>query len=281
MRRHALKFLPRLALAMVMLCPGLGGAWAAEPASASGQSVFLESLSWTDLKAQQSRGVDTVLVPIGGTEQNGPHMALGKHNVRVRVLSGEIAKKLGRAVVAPVLAYVPEGGIAPPTAHMRFTGTISISAEAFEGLLLSTANSLKQHGFRYVVFLGDHGGYQKQLEKVASRLNKAWAKEQIHKALAVMTYYESAQEPYSRLLRAQGISQAEIGTHAGLADTALTLAIDPTLVYPERFAQAAQAGLAQGVAGDPRRASVALGELGVALIVDNSVRAIQKSLYSQ
>ena len=249
------------------------------PAQAAMSSVYLEELTWTDLKAKQSAGLDTVLIPIGGTEQNGPHMVLGKHNVRVKFLAGEIAKGLGNAVVAPVLAYVPEGSITPPAAHMRFTGTMSISGEAFEAVLDSTAKSFKQHGFHHVVFLGDHGGYQRHLERVAARLNKAWAKERGFQALALTNYYELAQAPYNDLLRAKGFRTAEIGSHAGLADTSLAMAVDAALVYPERFDQAARSGQTQGVAGDPRRASVDLGKIGLALIVDNSVQAIQKALH--
>jgi len=59
-------------------------------------------------------GATTIIIPIGGTEQNGPHMALGKHNVRAAALSQRIAEKLGNALVAPVLSYVPEGRVTPP-----------------------------------------------------------------------------------------------------------------------------------------------------------------------
>ena len=72
-----------------------------------------------------------VIIPIGGTEQNGPHMAIGKHNVRVKLLAGKIAAALGNALVAPVLPYVPEGRVDPPTAHMRFPGTITVPEDAF------------------------------------------------------------------------------------------------------------------------------------------------------
>ena len=68
-------------------------------------------------------GKTTVIVPTGGTEQNGPHIVLGKHNYLVKYKAGEIAKQLGNALVAPVMAYVPEGEITPPTGHMRFAGT--------------------------------------------------------------------------------------------------------------------------------------------------------------
>src|SRR5450432_1143708 len=89
-------------------------------------SVFLDELTWTELRGQISAGKTTIIVPIGGTEQNGPHMVLGKHNVRVKALSEKIALALGDALVAPVMAYVPEGDAAPPTSHMRFAGTISV-----------------------------------------------------------------------------------------------------------------------------------------------------------
>ncbi|MBV9152357.1 MAG: creatininase family protein, partial [Alphaproteobacteria bacterium] len=72
-------------------------------------TVFLEELTWTELRDQIRAGKTTVIVPIGGTEQNGSHMALGKHNFRVRFLSEKIARMLGNALVAPVIAYVPEG----------------------------------------------------------------------------------------------------------------------------------------------------------------------------
>ena len=95
-------------------------------------SVFLEELTWTELRDLVASGKTTILVPIGGTEQNGPHMALGKHNRRVQVLSEKIARALGNALVAPVIAYVPEGQVSPPTEHMRFPGTITVPDDVFE-----------------------------------------------------------------------------------------------------------------------------------------------------
>jgi creatinine amidohydrolase/Fe(II)-dependent formamide hydrolase-like protein len=180
--------------------------------------------------------VDTVLVPVGGTEQSGPHMALGKHNVRVHFLAGEIARAWGRAVVAPVLAYVPEGTVTPPQGHMRFTGTISIPTPVFEGVLEGTARSFHQHGFRHVVFLGDHGGYQHSLEAVANRLNKEWKGGSGGPAVLALTGYYRAAEDFDGMLKAQGFSTAEIGLHAGLADTALMMAVDPSLVRVDRCA---------------------------------------------
>jgi creatinine amidohydrolase/Fe(II)-dependent formamide hydrolase-like protein len=253
--------------------------WWAESVMATSlpsQSVFIEDLTSFELRALVTGGATTVLVPIGGTEQNGPHMALGKHNVRVKFLAGQIAKRLGNAVVAPVLGYVPEGAIFPPVAHMRFQGTISIPEATFESVLESTAKSFKQHGFHDVVFLGDHGGYQKSEVRAAEKINKAWAADASCRAHALTAYYEATQAPYIRLLRAKGYSDAEIGTHAGLADTSLMLAIDKSLVRGERLTEGAKAAPSDGVYGDPRKSSAELGQMGVQIIVDQSVGAIQE-----
>ena len=235
-------------------------------------TVQLEELTWTELRDRIAAGTSTVLLPVGGTEQNGPHMALGKHNVRVRVLAARIAQRLGNAVVAPVLAYVPEGAIEPPTQHMRWAGTISIPAAAFESLLEGTARSLHRHGLCHVVLLGDHGGYRSSLDRVAARLNGEWARTacRVH---ALPEYYRAASADLAKSLRAQGFSTAEIGTHAGLADTALMLAIEPALVRTQALQQTAAD--AEGVAGDPRRATAELGRGAVEHIIDTTVAAIR------
>ena len=110
--------------------------------------VQIDELTWTELRDAIKAGKTTVIVPVGGTEQSGPHIALGKHNVRVRALAARIAASLGNALVAPVIAYVPEGAIDPPAGHMRFAGTISIPESAFEATLEGAARSFRQAGFR-------------------------------------------------------------------------------------------------------------------------------------
>jgi creatinine amidohydrolase/Fe(II)-dependent formamide hydrolase-like protein len=100
---------------------------------------WLDDLTSVELRELIAQGTTTVLLPIGGTEQNGGHLTLGKHNVRVRVLTARIAEQLGHAVVAPVLAYVPEGNIDPPSQHMRYSGTVSVPTAAFESVLAATA----------------------------------------------------------------------------------------------------------------------------------------------
>jgi creatinine amidohydrolase len=254
--------------------------------AAAAASPFIEDMTWVEVRDAQRAGKTTLIIPVGGTEQNGPHMALGKHNVRVHVLAGRVAAALGNALVAPVLAYVPEGNITPPTAHMRFTGTISISDDAFKSLLDSAARSFKQHGFTDVVLIGDHGGYQSQLKAVAARLNKDWAAASGAPGAAgaptrahfISDYYQATQTTYVKALRAQGLTDAQIGTHAGTADTALLMALDPSSVRVDLLATSAREGVSTGTAGDPRAATAALGQLGVDAVVAETVTAIKAAV---
>jgi creatinine amidohydrolase/Fe(II)-dependent formamide hydrolase-like protein len=159
---------------------------------------------------------------------------------------------------------------------MRYTGTISIPESAFEAMLEGAARSFKQHGFRNVFFLGDHGGYQKNEERVAARLNREWARDPSCRVHALLPYYQVTQTSYVAALKQRGYSQAEIGTHAGLADTSLALAVDASLVRGVMLKEPVKPGENRGVQGDPRRATAELGQLGVQQIVDASVAAIRK-----
>jgi creatinine amidohydrolase len=257
----------RVFLCCVLLCSALSAAHAAATTS-----VQLEDLTWTELRARIAAGASTALVPIGGTEQNGPHMALGKHNVRVRFLAARIAQQLGNTIVAPVLAYVPEGAIDPPTQHMRWPGTLTISDVAFESVLQGTAKSLRSHGFCQVFLLGDHGGYRASLDRVATQISREWAKSSPCRVHALPEYYRAASADHAQALQAAGFAQSEIGTHAGLADTSLMLAIDPSLVRVDALADKTANS---GVNGNAGRATAELGRKAVEHVVDISVAAIR------
>ena len=160
---------------------------------------------------------------------------------------------------------VTEAGVGVPT---------PVPDDTFERTLEYAARSLRAHGFRDIVLLGDHGGYQRDLKVVAERLNREWAHSpaRVH---APPEYYRASQEGFAALLRQRGYRDDEIGTHAALADASLMLAIDPGAVRTEALKAATPPGPAQGVYGDPRRASAQLGRLGVEQIVSQTVTAIR------
>lgn len=257
----------RAALAAALLCLGLHA-----PLLAA--SVHLQELSSDDVRTALRQGQRTVIIPVGGVEQNGPHMALGKHDFRAQALAGRIAAELGDALVAPVVSYVPEGRITPPSEHMRYAGTISVPEAAFKAVIAGAAQSLAQHGFTDIVILGDSGNYQAALKAVADGLNRDWKRQQVNaRAHFIAAYYLAAQAPYHARLRQRGLSDAQIGSHAGAADTSLMLALDPSRVWPDKASASAA-----GVAGDPRQASAELGRLGTELIVQRSVEAIRQAI---
>lgn len=259
-----------------ILCLVLAGAIPTPGAAAD--SVFLEDLTWTELRALVRAGTTTIIVPVGGTEQNGPHMALGKHNVRARLLAERIARALGDAVVAPVLGYVPEGRLDPPAGHMRYPGTISVPEDVFEKVLESAGRSFKLHGFRDIVFLGDSGSTQAGQKAAASRLNREWAGGAV-RAHAIAEYYRASEAGFRELLAGRGYRPEELGRHAALVDTSLMLALDPRLVRVDRLRPGT--GIREGgdgVDGDPSRAKAELGRLGVDLIVSRTVEAIRTSI---
>ena len=264
--------LMRTRLATAVLCVVLAAAVGAS--AETPDTVFLEELTWTEVREAIQSGKTTIIIPTGGTEQNGPHMALGKHNARVKILSQQIARALGDALVAPVLAYVPEGGITPPTGHMRFPGTITAPEAAFRQVLEFAARSFKLHGFRNIVLLGDHASTQAGQRVVAARLNREWAAtpNRVH---AVEEYYRAAEADVPRLLKARGYRDAELGRHAGLTDTALMLATDARMVRADRLRPGREE---DGVDGDPSRATAELGRAGAELIVTRTVEAIRKSI---
>lgn len=241
-------------------------------------TVQLEELTSTEVRDRLVAGTTTVLIPIGGTEQSGPYIVLGKHNFRARYLADKVAQQLGHALVAPVISYVPEGSINPPAAHMRFTGTISIPDAAFNAMLEGAARSFKQHGFRTIVFLSDHGDYLKNVERVAQKLNQEWSKDKRVRVLALPDYYRLSSAGFDALLKKRNFNDAEIGRHAGLADTALMMAVDKNGVRSEAMLRNPKPTLRDGVNGDPRRATAELGGQGVQLIVDGSVAAIRAAM---
>jgi creatinine amidohydrolase/Fe(II)-dependent formamide hydrolase-like protein len=244
--------------------------------AAHAASAQLDDMTWPEVRDALRTGHTTAIIPVGGTEQNGPHMALGKHNFRVAVLSARIAGKLGNALVAPVMPYVPEGQISPPAGHMRFSGTISVPEDAFAAVLAGAARSLKQHGFLDIVLIGDSGNYQQRLKQVADRLNREWAGSPA-RAHHVGAYYEAASSGFAQALRSRGFSDRQIGTHAGLADTSLTMYLDAARVRPEQLRAASSPEPSSGVQGEPLQSSAALGQVGADLIIDRTVAAIRQA----
>jgi len=240
------------------------------------RSVHLEELTWTEVRTLMERGYKTAIVPTGGTEQNGPHMVLGKHNYIVRYTAERIAQSLGNALVAPVIAYVPEGEIERPTGHMAYPGTISVPDGVFAATLEAAARSLRAHGFTTILFLGDSYGNQPAQQAVARRLGSKWKRHGV-RVLHVGDYYASNGQV--DWLRARGETNTTIGGHAGIRDTSELLAINPAGIRRDRMQPHTAPGMAgSGVNGDPTRASADRGQKMLQLKIDAALRQIRATL---
>src|SRR5262245_11937013 len=170
-------------------------------------SVFIEDLTWMEVRDALKAGKDTVLVATGGVEQNGPYLVTGKHNVVLRGTTEAIARKFGNTLVAPIVAFVPEGDIEPPTSHMLYPGTISLGENTYRALLTDICSSLKAHGFKRIVLIGDSGGNQDGMQAVAAALSAKW--KDACKIVFIREYYNAA--PVNRWLEEQGIKQTTEG----------------------------------------------------------------------
>src|SRR5881392_1417698 len=116
-------------------------------------TVMMEEMTWMEVRDAMRAGKKTVIVPTGGIEQNGPYLAANKHNVILRATCDRLARKLGDALVAPIVGFVPEGDIDPPSLHMKYPSTVSVSEETYRRLLEEICACYRTHGFELIVLI--------------------------------------------------------------------------------------------------------------------------------
>jgi creatinine amidohydrolase/Fe(II)-dependent formamide hydrolase-like protein len=240
-------------------------------------TVRIEDLTWPEIKARMQAGATTVIVPTGGTEQNGPHMVIGKHNYIIEYTTAQIAKRLGNTLVAPVLAYVPEGSWDPPEGHMRFPGSISVPDPIYEKVLESTVMSFAVEGFKTILFIGDSGPNQHPQEVVAKKMDAELKSKGVHVYQIGDYYSHNGQVEW---LKSQGFSDNDIGVHAALIDTAQLMAIRPDGIRTALLATSAgnADGSKNGVIGDPAKATAEIGRKLLELKIETAVREIRQKL---
>lgn len=190
-------------------------------------SVFIEDMTWMEVRDAMQAGADTVIVATGGIEQNGPYLVAGKHNVVLRATTDAIARNLGNALVAPIIGFVPEGDINPPTVHMNYPSTVSLTEETYRRLLTDICCCYRTHGFKHIVLLGDSGGNVDGMRAVSTDLNTQWkdSKTRIH---FIPEYYNYGD--VKSWLEEQGVKQTDENLHDDFAITAIMLTVDPASV---------------------------------------------------
>ena len=170
---------PILSLFVVLSLTGLSAqrpadAPATSPSGKPPDTVFLEDLTWAEVRDLVKSGTTTVIIGTAGTEQKGPHMVDGEHKFVMEYTADKIARELGKTLVAPIITYVPEGSWDPPSGHMSKPGTITLPEDRFIELLVAAGRSLKSGGFTTILLLGESGGNRGGMRAAAERLNELW-----------------------------------------------------------------------------------------------------------
>ena len=236
-------------------------------------SVWIEELTWIEVRDAMAAGRTTAIVPTGGIEQNGPYVALGKHNYVLDGACDAIARKLGNALCTPIIKLVPEGGFEPKTGHMRYPGTLTVRDETFQMMLEDVGHSLRVHGFEHIIYIGDSGGNQAGMAAAAAALNERWGETRAHH---IAGYYDNA-----------GVvaRMNELGVEEGPSDgyhdtywlTAMQMTVDPSTVrYDERVA--AGKATINGVSIAPMEETVALGRQLMEWRNDKTVQLIREAV---
>ena len=238
-------------------------------------SVWIEELTWMEVRDAIQDGKTTAIVATGGIEQNGPYLATGKHNYVLQGACEGIARELGNALCAPIIKLVPEGNWDPPSSHMRYPGTIGLSNETFQAVLEEVGMSLRTSGFANVVYIGDSGGNQSGMEAAAAALNERWGGEARAHFIPEFYTYSAVREYMETEL---GIAEGESdGYHDDYVITSIMTVTDPTSV---RHQQRVAAGLASinGVSIEDLEHTVEVGKKLLQYRVDTTAAAIRASI---
>jgi creatinine amidohydrolase/Fe(II)-dependent formamide hydrolase-like protein len=228
-------------------------------------TVFIDELTWEETRDALRAGARTAIIPTGGTEKNGYHMVLGKHNVVVAHAANLMARRIGQTLVAPVIQYVPEGD-----PDRQVPGAISLPSPAYDQLLDAAARSLKAHGFNEILFIGDSGGNQAGMRAVADALNAEW-KDAGVKVYALTDYYEGGREHYRAWMQAAfGYDDTTVGSHAGISDTSQMLHVYPQGVRRDQIMPWG-GPKDSGVTGDPTKATAEIGRMGIEFKVNAGI----------
>ena len=237
-------------------------------------SVWIEELTWMEVRDALKVGKTTAIVPTGGVEPNGIYLATGKHNYVLAGGCDGIARKLGNALCAPIIKLVPEGGHDPQTGHMRFPGTISLRAETFQAVLEDVGMSLRAHGFEHIIYIGDSGGNQRGMEAAAAALNERWGRQIAH---FVPEWYRY-NDVFTYMEEELGISEpSNDGLHDDFVITSLMMLKDPTSVRYEQRVAAGRATI-NGLSIAPKDSTIDIGKKLMQFRIDTTVAAIEAAI---
>jgi creatinine amidohydrolase/Fe(II)-dependent formamide hydrolase-like protein len=236
---------------------------------AAADKVWIEELTWMEIRDAMKAGKTTALVVAGSTEQNGPYVPTGKHVLVLRATAEAIARRLGDALIAPAIPFEPGNFSTTP-------GTIQVRESTYDALIEDQAESLKANGFKHIILIGDSGGNQRGLDRVATRLSTAWA--------ASGTTIHYIKEYYDSWTAADGAWPAlgipktmDEGIHDDYSVNSIIATVDPEKIRLKQRQDAGKASI-NGQTLLPIETTIANGRKLVEIRTNITVDAIKKAL---
>ena len=240
-------------------------------------SLWLEELTWMEIRDAVKAGNTTALIMTGGVESNGPHLASGKHNYSNKLMGASVAAALDNTLVAPLVTLEP--GNPSREVTLGNTGPM-VSQETYIAWLTDMGDSLRGMGFTEVYYLGDSGGNGRGMAAAAEALtaryhgnparfhhvpefyNHVQVREYIQETLGIPEQME------------YNASSGSDGIHEELSITSIMSVIDPTSI---RFDQRVKAGRASinGISLEPLSETQELGRKLIAFRTQLTVEAIR------
>jgi creatinine amidohydrolase len=233
----------------------------------SAEKVEIERMTHAEIyDAIHNRGKTTVLIFNGGTEQRGPQAVLGGHTFMARRTAEAIARRLGNALVAPVLPFSPAGS----HLNSKLPGSVDLGTELYAKVNEAVVASMVTNGFRNVILMGDHGGGQQELEALAHKLDARYSPQGV-RVYFCGSVYKKSRDDFNAWLKQHNLP---VGTHASIPDTSELMYLGgDEYVRKDRL----QPGNStNGVSGDPRPSTPELGKRVFDMKVDYGVEEIRR-----
>ena len=239
-------------------------------------SVWTEDLTWMEIRDAIKAGKTTGLILTGGVESNGPYLATGKHNFVLKVVGDAIARKLGNALVAPIVTLEP----GRPDGERVAPGSVVLSQATYRAVLTDMANSMRGMGFTTVIMMGDSGGNQGAMKEVSAALDEKY------QASGTRFYFIPEYYDYTsvqKLIQESGIKeQIELGASQGsdrihdeYGIDALMALYDPKSIRIDQRTKANKTTI-NGVSLLPMSKTLEMGKKIVELRAQLTVDAIKK-----
>lgn len=237
-------------------------------------TVWIEEMTWMDVRDALRAGKTTAIIATGGVEPNGPWLVTGKHNYVNQSNCEAIARKLGNALCAPLVKFTPEGNIEPQSSHMVSPGTISMREGTYRAILTDIVHSLRMHGFKQIFLIGDSGGNQAGQRYVADSLNALWKGDPLVAHIQEYYTYNVAGE----YMEGQGVvDSCREGLHDDPVITLNMFNTDPKSVRYDERVKAGKASI-NGVDLSNRAKTAELGKKIVEFRANHTIEAMKKAI---